>query len=78
MVKAAFSTPFVEVRLNASSTTLPGIGRGGHCADAATKENPHTANESEYLNPARISKPSISQKIVFPKDSLSQMLVISR
>jgi hypothetical protein len=53
-VKAAFRTPFCEVMLNASSTTLPAMGRGGHCADAATNENPHTANKSEYLNPARI------------------------
>jgi len=54
------------------------MGRGGHCADAVAKENPHTTNKSEYLNPARISKPSISLKIVFPEDRLFQMLVIFR
>src|ERR1700690_1538551 len=54
MVNPASSTPFCEETLKASSTTLPGAGRSGHCAVSLTKENPHTTIASRHLDPERI------------------------
>jgi hypothetical protein len=55
MTNPVFSSPFCEERLKASFTTLPAVGRLGHCASTVVYEHPQIRTISKYLNVVRKS-----------------------
>jgi hypothetical protein len=55
--------PFCEFKTVASCTTVPTVGRGGHCAVDVKQKHPHISTIGRNLETHRIFYPHYSTKL---------------